>query len=417
MLRVGLTGGIGSGKSTVARRLRDLGAVVIDADLLARAVVEPGSAGLAAIQARFGDAVLSPDGGLDRAALGAVVFADGQARKDLEAITHPLIRARTHVLMEAAAPEAIVVHEVPLLAELGMAAAYHLTVAVGVDDDLRVARLTGERGFSEADARARIAAQASDRERLAAADAWLDNNGTVQGLLAQVDALWLDRIVGFNDNLMTGASSHRPEVPTLVAADDRWPCAAARLMGRIGSALGDRAVAVEHIGSTSVPGLIAKDVIDLQVGVRLLADADDAGFVKALADKGFPRSGKDDLTSDPALPWMDDATLWHKRFHGSADPGRIVHLHVRGIDGPGWHYALLFRDWLQAEAQERDAYAALKRELAGSETTTTEYARAKGPWIVAALARADVWARNTGWSGHANYQREYGPGIKDGAGR
>ncbi len=409
MLRVGLTGGIGSGKSTVALRFQELGAVLIDADRLAREVVAIGTPGLAKIHRRFGDAVIAPDGSLDRGVLGDMVFADASARKDLEAITHPLIGARTQLLMASAAPGAIVVHEVPLLVELGLAAAYHLTVVVGADEYLRVDRLAG-RGFSEADAQARIAAQASSQERRAAADAWLDNDGTVRGLLAQVDTLWQDRIVGFNDNLMTGASSHRPDLPTLVAPDEGWPGAAARLIGRISSALGDRAVAVEHIGSTSVPGLVAKDVIDLQVGVRLLADADDAGFVKALANKGFPRSANGDrgglgeigdlgdLGSDEALPWIDDATLWRKRFHGNADPGRVVHVHVREIAGPGWRYALLFRDWLRAEAQERDAYAALKHDLARSATTTTEYAGAKRPWIVAALTRADVWARHTGWS-------------------
>jgi dephospho-CoA kinase len=398
MLRVGLTGGIGSGKSTAAQRFRELGAVVIDADQVAREVVAPETAGLAAIRRRFGDGVMAADGSLDRGALGEIVFADERARRDLESITHPLIGARTRAVAESAAPKAIVVHEVPLLVELDMATAYHLTVVVGVDDDLRVERLAG-RGLSEADARARIATQASDRERQAAADVWLDNNGTVEGLRAQVDALWQDRIVGFNDNLMTGASSHRPDLPVLVAHDASWPGAAARLTGRIRSALGDRAEAVEHIGSTSVPGLIAKDVIDLQVGVRLLADADDAVFVKALADKGFPRSANGDLGSDTALPWIDDAALWRKRFHGNADPGRIVHVHVREIDGPGWRYALLFRDWLQAETQERDAYAALKCTLARSAPTTTEYVEAKEPWIVGALARADAWARYTGWSG------------------
>ncbi len=421
MLRVGLTGGIGSGKSTVALRFQELGAVLVDADRLAREVVAIGTPGLARIRRRFGDAVIAPDGSLDRGVLGDIVFADASARKDLEAITHPLIGARTQSLMASAAPGAIVVHEVPLLVELGLAAAYHLTVVVGADDDLRVSRLAG-RGFSKADAQARIAAQASGDERRAAADAWLDNDGTVRGLFAQVDTLWQDRIVGFNDNLMTGASSHRPDPPTLVASDAGWPGAAARLIGRISSALGDRAVAVEHIGSTSVPGLIAKDVIDLQVGVRLLADADDAGFVKALANKGFPRSANGDrgglgvlgelgdlgdpggigdlgaLASDEALPWINDATLWRKRFHGNADPGRVVHVHVREIDGPGWRYALLFRDWLRAEAQERDAYAALKHDLARSATTTTEYAGAKRPWIVSALTRADAWARHTGWS-------------------
>jgi dephospho-CoA kinase len=397
MLRVGLTGGIGSGKSTVAQRFLELGAVVIDADLLAREVVAVGSPGLAAIQRRFGDAVLAADGSLDRGALGEIVFSDPQARKDLEAISHPLIGARTRALLESAAPERILVHDVPLLVEKDMAADYHLTVVVGADEDIRVARLTGERGFTEAEVRGRVAAQASDHERRAAADAWLDNNGTVDLLLAQVDALWQDRIVGFNDNLMSGSRSRRPDTPTLVPYDESWPLTAARLIRRVSAALGDSALAVQHIGSTSVPGLSAKDVIDLQVGVRRLSDADAPEFVKALADKGFPRSGGDENNCDDALPWIDDVTLWKKRFHCSADPGRIVHLHVREIDGPGWRYALLFRDWLRAKADERDAYAALKAQLAQMATTTTKYVEAKGPWILEALARADAWARHTGW--------------------
>ena len=395
MLRVGLTGGIGSGKSTAAQRFRELGAVVIDADQLAREVVAVGSSGLAAIHERFGDAVVAADGSLDRVALGEIVFADAQARKDLEAITHPLIGARTRSLVESAAPDAIVVHDVPLLVELHMSANYHLTVVVGADEDIRMARLTGGRGFTEADAAARIAAQASDLQRRAAADAWLDNNGTVGGLLAQVESLWQDRLVGFNDNLMTGSRSRRPDTPTLVPYDESWPSVAARLIRRVSATLGDGAVAVEHIGSTSVPGLIAKNVIDLQVGVRRLSEADAPQFVKALADKGFPRS--EGNTQDNPHAWAPDPLLWRKRFHGSADPGRIVHLHVREVDGPGWRYALLFRDWLRAEASERDAYAEHKRQLAQSVTTTTEYADAKEPWFLEASARADAWARHTGW--------------------
>jgi dephospho-CoA kinase len=396
MLRVGLTGGIGSGKSTVAQRFRELGAVVIDADQLAREVVAVGSAGLVAIHQRFGDAVVAADGSLDRGALGEIVFADTQARKDLEAITHPLIGARTRSLVESAARDRIVVHDVPLLAELQMSAAYHLTVVVGADKAVRMARLTGGRGLTEADALSRIGAQAGDRQRRAAADVWLDNNRTVAGLLAQVDALWQDRIVGFNDNLMTGARNHRSDSPTVVAYDDSWPSAAARLIQRITVVLGDRAVAVEHMGSTSVPGLTAKDVIDLQIAVRRLSDADAPEFVKSLGDKGFPRSEGND--QDTVHPWAPDAASWAKRFHGSADPGRVVHVHVREHGSPGWESALLFRDWLVANPTDRDDYADLKRELARAETTTTEYTLAKEPWIESALERARVWARHTGWS-------------------
>ena len=400
MLRVGLTGGIGSGKSTAAQRFRQLGAVVIDADQLAREVVAIGSNGLAAIRDRFGEAALAADGSLDRGALGQIVFADEQAREGLEAITHPLIRARTRLLMASASPGAIVVHDVPLLVELGMAADYHLTVVVGADEDVRMARLTGARGLTEADARARIAAQADDRERRAAADVWLDNNGTVEELLTQVDALWRDRIVGFNDNLLTGSRSHRPEAPTLVSYDDSWPFAAARLIERIrhvlrAAGLGDRVVAVEHIGSTSVPGLSAKNVIDVQIGVRRLSDADTPEFKEALADKGFPRSEGND--QDTVHPWAPDSQSWAKRFHGSVDPGRTAHVHVRERGSAGWEAALLFRDWLLANPAERDDYAALKGTLAAEEATTDGYTLAKEPWIAGALERARVWARHTGW--------------------
>jgi len=399
MLRVGLTGGIGSGKSTVAQRFRQLGALVIDADQLAREVVDVGSAGLAAIRQRFGDMVMAPNGSLDRGALGGIVFSDTQARKDLEAITHPLIGARTRSLLESAAPQEIVVHEVPLLAELDMAAAYHLTVVVGADDDIRMARLTGGRGFTQADVRARIAAQASERERRAAADAWLDNNGTVDALLAQVDALWGERIVCFNNNLMSGSPGRPPQTPTLVAYDGSWPVTAARLIARVALALGERAVAVQHVGSTSVPGLIARDVIDLQVGVRVFADADQEAFVRAMADKGFPRSAGDDQTAGRTLSGVDDGTRWRERLHHSADPGRIVRLHVCESGGRAWRRALLLRDWLRAEAAEREAYGALKAQLAQSSPTTAQYLQAEGPWLEKAFARADAWAGHTGWGG------------------
>jgi dephospho-CoA kinase len=381
MLRVGLSGGIGSGKSTVARRFRELGALVIDADQMAREVVARDSTGLAAIHRRFGDAVMAPDGSLDRGALGRIVFADERARKDLEAITHPLIGERTRALMEAAEFGKIVVHEVPLLAELDLATAYHLTVVVCAENDIRVARLTGGRGFTEVDARARIAAQISDRGRLAAADALLDNNGTEDELLSQVDQLWQDRIVGFNDNLINGSVSDRPDSAP-VAYDDSWPPAASRLIGRIRRVLrapGEPAVAVEHIGSTSVPGLVARDVIDLQVGVRVITDADDAGFVRALADKGFPRT--------------------QGYLHGNADPGRMVRLYVRQTDDPAWRNSLLLRDWLRAEAGEREACSTLKSQLAQTATTPAEYVEATGRWLEKAFARADAWAGHTGWTG------------------
>ena len=407
MLRVGLTGGIGSGKSTVAHRFAELGAVVIDADRLAREVVAAGSTGLAAIRERFGDGVVGADGSLDRGALGQVVFADVQARRDLEALTHPLIAGRTRTIVNAATRDQIVVHDVPLLVELDLAADYHLTVVVGADEDIRVARLTADRGFTAREARARIAAQASDSARREAADVWLDNSGTVEALLAQVEALWEDRLVGFNDNLLTGTRSPRPETATLVPYDETWPSVASRLIARItssltGAGLGGWGLDVEHIGSTSVPGLTAKEVIDLQVGVTRLADADAPEFVKVLAERGFPRCEGND--HDTVHGWAPQPASWAKRFHGSSDPGRVAHVHVREHGSAGWEAALLFRDWLVAERAERDEYAALKMSLAPAPTdagapmmSADSYTLAKEPWIDSALERARVWARHTGW--------------------
>jgi dephospho-CoA kinase len=188
-MRVGLTGGVGSGKSTVAGLLAEHGAVVVDADAVAREVVAPGTPGLAAVLARFGDAVRAADGGLDRAALATIVFNDEAARLDLNAIVHPLIGARTAELMAAAPPGAVLVHDVPLLVEGNMADAFDVVVVVEADPQLRLRRLE-QRGLPEADARARMAAQATDEQRRAVAGELIVNNGDLDELRADVDQLW-----------------------------------------------------------------------------------------------------------------------------------------------------------------------------------------------------------------------------------
>jgi dephospho-CoA kinase len=193
VLRIGLTGGIGSGKSTVSALLAERGAVIIDADRLAREVVEPGTPGLAAVVDEFGDGVLTPDGALDRPALAAVVFADPAARRRLDAIVHPLVRARTLELAGAVPADAVVVHDVPLLAESGQTGSYDLVLVVEADPEIRVARLVA-RGLTEDDARARIAAQATDEQRRAVADVVLDNSGTREDLAAQVERFWTERV-------------------------------------------------------------------------------------------------------------------------------------------------------------------------------------------------------------------------------
>ncbi|OYN93031.1 dephospho-CoA kinase [Enemella evansiae] len=190
MLRVALTGGLASGKTTVAERWAEHGAVLIDSDVLAREVVEPGTPGLAAVRERFGDRVLAADGSLDRKALGAVVFADSQARKDLEGILHPLIRARAAELQQAAAPEAIVVQVIPLLAETGRTEGFDAIVVVDLPTETQLRRAMARDGSSAEQAGARIEAQAGRTERLAVADLVVDNSGDREQLLAEADRVW-----------------------------------------------------------------------------------------------------------------------------------------------------------------------------------------------------------------------------------
>jgi dephospho-CoA kinase len=192
VLMVGLTGGIGAGKSAVASRLAALGAVVVDADALAREVVAPGTDGLAAVVAAFGPSVLDDAGALDRPALGRLVFGDEAARRRLESIVHPLVRARTADLIAAAPPDAIVVNDVPLLVEAGYRDRFQLVIVVQAPLGVRIERLARDRGMSRAEAESRIAAQATDEQRREVADVVIDNDGTPDDLRARVDAVWQD---------------------------------------------------------------------------------------------------------------------------------------------------------------------------------------------------------------------------------
>ncbi|MEU5905729.1 dephospho-CoA kinase [Micromonospora sp. NPDC047467] len=391
MLRVGLTGGIGSGKSAVAARLVELGAVLIDADRVAREVVAPGTEGLAEIVAAFSERVLDADGALDRAALGAVVFADEAARRRLEAITHPRVRARTAELMAAAAPDAIVVNDVPLLVEVGLAPTYHLVVVVQTAVATRLERLTRNRGMDRAEAERRIAAQTDDARRRAAADVVLTNDASLAALHAAVDALWRQRLQPYEHNLR-----ERRVVPPgegrVARSDPSWPEQYARLAARIRHALAPADLRIDHIGATAVSGSAAADVIDVQVAVPTLADADGA-LADRLANAGFPR-----------VPghWWDDPRpagqgRWEKRLHGSADPARPVRLHVRAADSPGWRYALLMRDHLRADPDQRAAYLLLKRDLVEAAPDVGGPGTARDPWFDEEYLRAEQWAAQTGW--------------------
>ncbi|MCY1158572.1 MAG: dephospho-CoA kinase [Citricoccus sp.] len=189
-LHIGLTGGIASGKSTVAAELADLGAVVVDSDALARAVVAPGSEGLALVREAFGPASIAADGTMDRAAVAAIVFNDADARERLNGIIHPLVRAEGRRLVREAGPDAVVVQDVPLLVETGQAGAYDLVLVVQADTDERVARMVRDRGMTEEAARARIATQATDEQRRAAADVVIVNDAGLEDLRRATRRFW-----------------------------------------------------------------------------------------------------------------------------------------------------------------------------------------------------------------------------------
>lgn len=312
MLRIGLTGGIGAGKSTVSATFSRYGAVVVDGDVIAREVVEPGTEGLAALVEAFGPGILLPDGALDRPALAAIAFSDDDKRATLNGIVHPLVARRRSELIAAAGSDAIIVEDIPLLVESQMAPMFPLVIVVHADVETRVARLTEIRGMSEEDARARIAAQATEPQRRAVADVWLDNSGDPDDLAEQALALWRQRIEPFARNLAARRAVPSPTEP--VPADPTWPDQGQRIVARLKTACGHRALRVEHVGPTAVPGRDAPDVIDVHVTVESLAVADE--LVEPLLAAGYPRVEATGTDSD------DDPALRQKRFHASADPGR-----------------------------------------------------------------------------------------------
>ena len=379
MLRIGLTGGIGAGKSTVSTAFAQCGGVIVDGDVISREVVQPGTEGLAALVDHFGHDILLPDGALNRPALAAKAFADEEQRARLNAIVHPLVATRRAEIVAAVAHDQVIVEDIPLLVESQMAPLFPLVVVVHADPDLRLHRLITIRGMDPADARARIAAQAKDEQRRRVADVWLDNSGSEGHLVEQARELWYQRILPFAHNLATGTPA--PESGLLVAADPNWPDQAARILARLNTSCGHRAVRIDHIGSTAIAGLDARDVIDVQITVASLEMADE--LADALRQAGYPRV--DSVTADVRFADATDSALWHKRFHASADPGRPTHSHIR-VDGwPNQQFALLFVDWLNANPGVRADYAHAKR------SNTTHQ------WFADAHGRAWAWAQATGW--------------------
>ena len=298
VLTVAVTGGIGSGKSTVSAVLAELGAVVIDSDRLARDVVAPGTEGLAAVAAAFGPAVLAGDGSLDRAALAAIVFHDAEARHRLEAITHPLVRAAFARARDAAGPGAIVVNDIPLVRTVADAAQFHLVLTVSADDEVRVRRLIG-RGLAEHDARARMRAQLSDDERRPLSDVWLHNGGDEADLRRTVQAVWADRLVPFQENLLAARPAASPEGSS--GPVPGGPSPLPLLRARVSAATGGLECVPDGTGAAP----------SLRVAVPDL-DAADA-VAPALARAGFPRAPE---------------TSPSERVHAAADPGSPVTVHL-----------------------------------------------------------------------------------------
>ncbi|OBI57619.1 dephospho-CoA kinase [Mycobacterium sp. E787] len=402
MLRIGLTGGIGAGKSALSAAFAKRGAVIVDGDVIAREVVRPGTEGLEALVEAFGDDILLPDGSLDRPALAAKAFRDDEARQRLNGIVHPLVGKRRAEIIASVPDDSVVVEDIPLLVESGMAPLFPLVVVVHADVEVRVRRLVDQRGMPEEDARARIAAQASDEQRRAVADIWLDNSGSPEDLVKRAHEVWDNRIVPFAHNLTERQIARAPA--RLVPPDPSWPDQARRIVNRLQTACGHRALRVDHIGSTAVPDFFAKDVIDVQITVESLAVADE--LAEPLLAAGYPRIerltfdvAKDDARStDDRYDHSDDVSLWHKRIHASADPGRPTNVHVRVAGWPNQQFALLFVDWLRANPDARADYLAVKRAAEeGAGGDTSPYVAAKEPWYPGAYRRAWEWADSTGW--------------------
>ncbi|GAA3964459.1 dephospho-CoA kinase [Gordonia caeni] len=305
---MGLTGGIGAGKSTVAKTFIAQGAHHVDADAIAREVVEPGSPGLAALVDAFGPEILDADGALDRPALAARAFADEESTARLNAITHPLIGRRTQELIAAVPADAVLLHDVPLLVEGNMAPFYDAVIVVHTDADIRLDRLVNLRGMDREDARRRIDAQATDEQRRAVADIWLDNSGAPEELAEQALRVWNERLIPLRDNHTARTPAPLPTEP--VEADPAWSVLGPRLVNRLWALLGDKAVRIAHVGPTADPGGPAVPVIDLEVTV-----ADDAAAQAAaqlLHEAGFPS-----LSGETG------------RVHGAADPGRPARVYLR----------------------------------------------------------------------------------------
>ena len=374
MLKIGLTGGIGAGKSTVSEILAAHGAVIIDADKIAREVVAPGEPLLSSLAGRFGQGVIGDDGGLDRAQLAAAAFVDEESTAALNALMHPAIRERTIDHFSKHSDAEVVVHDVPLLVENEMTPAYHLNLLVDVPAELRLQRLMNARGMERGDAESRIARQATDEDRYAVCDVIIDNAGPVTNTQTDVARLVKDRLLPFAASLKRRRRAARGPAVLVDPAGENWSMQAQRIIAKLHHGLGNQ-LTIDHIGSTAVPGLAAKDVIDLQL---LVPDLDTARALDpGLADLGYPGQDAED--------YLGAGSSESKRFHANTDPGRAVNLHVRSEGSVGSVFAREFVNLLRHDSGERERYARLKRTLAADhagDAHSAGYADAKEPYFL-----------------------------------
>lgn len=312
MLTIGLTGGIGAGKSAVATELVACGAVLVDADIVSREVVEPGTPGLAAVVEAFGPSVLDENGALNRPALGKIVFGDEAARVRLGEIMHPVVRERSWELTYAAGPDAIVVQDVPLLTENKLAPTFHLSIVVEAPEEIRLRRLVEVRGMAADDARARIRAQTSDAQRRAVTDIVVPNDTDLADLKQRIADLWSGRLRPYADNITKGRAADQPT--EAVAYNPAWAHDYSLAEARLREQFADVVVDVRHVGPTSESGHSAPDVVHVDLTVNanrpistLREQLNAAGWISRDAD------------ADSITEWQMD----------SADPGRPASLHVR----------------------------------------------------------------------------------------
>ena len=401
MLRIGLTGGIGAGKSTVSATFSECGGIVVDGDVISREVVEPGTEGLAKLVDAFGAHILRPDGALDRPALAAIAFSDEDKRQTLNGIVHPLVAHRRSELIAAAAEDAVIVEDIPLLVESQMAPMFPLVVIVHADPEVRVSRLIEYRGFTEADARARIAAQATEEQRRQVADVWLDNAGTEGELVEKARELWYQRILPFAHNLTT-----RTPVRACRRTGPRRPDVA-------GPGAAHRRAAEHHLRAPCCPhrphrvdrgGRYGRQGRHRHAGDGRVARGCRRARRGPAARRLSARRGDHLRRAEARCPQHRRAVRPPQRytrcgtssFHASGDPGRPTNIHIRVAGWPNQQFALLFVDWLAANPGVRADYLAVKRSAAQHDDVA-RYADAKEPWFLDAYRRAWAWADATGW--------------------